>query len=207
VASYADKISEFNRRIADIATKLTSLADKRKEYSFAAATGDAKARKQISDADFEEISLVKEQQTLNSAIETAQALERQHELEAKATEEHSRQVEAYSAARGVVTLNEELDLALLHLRELFERRAIVLRSLGNTATVDPALLMRLSNKAGPTSAAHSAGLGRHLNLDMVPVVSQRPLADSNSLLLGIGEPSKPNGKGNGSLSLPPGRKQ
>jgi hypothetical protein len=57
--------------------------------------------------------------------------------------------------------------------------------------------MRLSNRAGPTSAAHRAGLGRYINLEMMPVVAHRPLADSNSLLLGIGEPpSKPNGKGN-----------
>jgi hypothetical protein len=32
---------------------------------------------------------------------------------------------------------------------------------------------------------------------MMPVAALRPLADSNSLLLGIGEPSKPNGKPNG----------
>jgi hypothetical protein len=197
VASYADKISEFNRRIADIGAKLAGLADRRKEFAYAAASGDARARKAITDCDFETESLRKEEQIVASAIETAQALERQHELEAKQTEEHSRQVEAYSAARSIITLNEELDLALIHLREMFERRAIVLRSLGNTATVDPALLMRLSNKAGPTSAAHSAGLGRHLNLDMVPVVSQRPLADSNAVLLGIGEAPSTNGKGNG----------
>jgi hypothetical protein len=189
VSSYADKIEEFHRRISDITAKLTGLADKRKEYAFAAASGDI---------DFETESLKKEEQIVASAIETAQAFERQHALEARQTEEHSRQVEAYSAARGVVTLNEEIDLALIHLREMFERRAIVLRSLGNTATVDPALLMRLANRAGPTSAAHAAGLGKFLNLDMVPVVSQRPLADSNSVLLSIGEPpSKPNGKPNG----------
>jgi hypothetical protein len=201
MASYSDKISEFNRRIADIAVKLTSLSDRRKSYSLAAAEGDTRALKQIADTDFEETALVREQQTLNSAVETALALEKQHELEAKAAAEHTRQVEAYKAARGVVALNEELDLALIHLRELFERRAIILRSLGNVGVCDPSLIMKLSNRAGPTSAAHAAGLGRHMNLEMTPVVAQRPLADTNAVLLGIGEaPSKPNGKGNGNGS-------
>jgi hypothetical protein len=197
LSSYSDKIADFHKRIADIGARLTALTDRRKSYAYAAATGDTRALKQITDTDYEEASLVKEQQTLNSAVETALALERQHELEAKASEEHTRQVEAYSAARGVITINEELDLALLHLRELFERRAVVLRSLANTATVDPSLLMRLSNKAGPTSACHAAGLGRHIHLEMVPVVAQRTLSDANSILLGIGEQPKGNGKANG----------
>jgi hypothetical protein len=196
VSSYGDKIQEFNRRIADIASELASLLAKRKEYAFAAAEGDERAKKQIVDTDFQSDALRKEEMTLHCAVETALALERQHEQEAKASEEHSRQVEAYNAARGVVTLNEELDLALTHLREMFEGRAILLRSLGNTATVDPTLLMRLSNKSGPTSACHHAGLGKFVHLDMVPVTSQLKLATSNELLLKIGEPpSKPNGKG------------
>jgi hypothetical protein len=198
LSSYADKISEFNRRISDIATKLTTLSDKRKEYAFAAASGDTRARKAITDCDFETESLRKEEQIVASAIETAQALERQHELEAKAAQEHSRQSEAHKCAQAIAALNCELDAMLVQLRECLERRSHVLRELGNTATVDPSLLMRFSNRAGPTSAAHHAGLGKFLNLDMVPVVSQRPLADSNSVLLSIGEPpSKPNGKPNG----------
>jgi hypothetical protein len=195
VSDYASKISEFNKRIADIGQKLTGLADRRRSYAFAAAQGDTRAAKQITDTDFEEASLIKEQQTLNSAIETAHALEKQHELEAAATEEHSRQVDAHKCAQAVAALNSELDLMLQQLREAFERRAVCLRSLGNYAVADPALLMRLSNRAGPTSAAHHAGLGKFIHIDMVPVVSQRPLADANVLLLGIGE--KPNGKANG----------
>jgi hypothetical protein len=197
VADYASKITEFNKRIADIGLKLAGLADRRKEYAFAAATGDTRALKQISDVDFEETSLVREQQTLNSAVETATALERQVALEAKAAEEHSRQVEAHKAAQAVAALNVELDAMLLQLRECFERRAVVLRSLGNTGVVDPNLLMRLSSKSGPTSAAHAAGLGRHLHLDMVPVTAQRALSDVNVVLVGIGEARSTNGKANG----------
>jgi hypothetical protein len=201
VSDYASKISEFNKRIADIGAKLASLADRRKEYAFAAATGDTRALKQISDVDFEETSLVREQQTLNSAVETATALERQHAAEAQAAQEHARQVEAHKCASAVAALNCELDQMLLQLRECFERRAVVLRSLGNVGVVDPNVVLKLSSKSGPTAAAHAAGLGRFIHIDMVPVTAQRGLSDTNSLLLTIGEPpSKPNGKGNGNGS-------
>jgi hypothetical protein len=202
VASYADKINEFNRRIADIASKLASLGDKRKSYSLAAASGDARALKQVGEVDWELDALRKEQQTLNSAVETAEALERQSELEVKAEEDRARQQDAYRAARGVVSLNEEIDLALKTMREMFERRAVILKSLANTGVCDPNLVMKLASRSGPTSAAHAAGLGKFVNLEMTPVVAQRPLADSNSLLLGIGTPPSGNGS-NGKPLLRP----
>jgi hypothetical protein len=185
----------LKKRAAEVASQIGALADRRKEYSLAASEGDARAKKVIADADYERDALLKEAATVADALEIGEALARQQVLDAADAQRREQAIEAYKAARGVVTLNEELDLALVHLREMFERRAVMLKSLANTATVDPALLMRLSNKSGPTSAAHHAGLGRHINLEMTPVVSQRPLAHSNALLLGIGE--KPNGKANG----------
>jgi hypothetical protein len=196
LSSYADKVATFNQRIADIASELATLIAKRRGYALAASEGDECAKKAITDTDFATDALRKEEQTLHCAVETAQALERQHELEAKAKLHHERQVEAHQCAQAIAALNIEVDQMLRQVRECLERRAIILRSLGNTSVVDPNLLMRLSNKSGPTSAAHHAGLGRHLNLDMVPNVSQLPLASSNELLLKIGEaPSKANGKG------------
>jgi hypothetical protein len=201
VASYADKISEFNKRISDIAAKLAGLSDRRKSYAYAAATGDAKARKAIGDVDFEEASLLKEQQTINSAIETAQALEKQHELDAEAEARRAREIEAYKAARAVASLNLELDQELVRLREAFERRAILLKALGDTGAVDPTLVMRLHHKSLATSAAQLVGLSRFLNLEMTPTASQRPLASSNEMLLRIGTPSD-NGNGSNGKAVP-----
>jgi hypothetical protein len=198
LSSLADRISQLRQRASEVAAEIASLLDKRRSYSFAAATGDEHARKQIADLDFQSDSLRKEEQTALCGIEAAEALLKQHQLDAEAKLHRERQVEAHEHATAIAAINLELDQMLLQVRECLERRAIHLRSLGNTATVDPNLLMRLSNKSGPTSACHHAGLGRYINLEMTPVVSQRPLADSNSLLLGIGEaPAKSNGKANG----------
>jgi hypothetical protein len=117
-----------------------------------------------------------------------EALIKQQELDAEAAERRAREGEAYTHARALIALNEELDLALVALREQFERRASILSGLANTGVVDLGLVMRLGHKSHATSSAHRAGLGRYLAMEMTPVVAQRPLADSNSLLLSIGKP-------------------
>jgi hypothetical protein len=193
----SDRIGELKRRAAEVASQIVALADKRRSYAFAAVSdSDVKARKLIADIDFESDSLRKEQATISDALEIGEALARQQELDLADARRRERSIEAYSAARGVITLNEEIDLALVNLRELFERRSVILKSLANTSVVDPNVVLKLSSKSGPTSAAHKAGLGRFLNIDMMPIVSQRGLSDTNSLLLTIGEaPSKANGRG------------
>ena len=203
MASYSDKIEEFHRRISDIAAKLTGLADKRRSYSLAAASGDPRALKQVGEVDWELDALRKEQQTINSAIETATALEKQHELDAEAEARRAREGAAYKAARAVCTINLELDQELIRLREAFERRAVLLKALGDTNAVDLGLIARLSNRSNATSAAQLAGLNRFLNLEMTPTASMRPLATSNELLLRIGsEPPSSNGKNGKPLPRP-----
>jgi hypothetical protein len=195
MSSFADRIAELKDRAHDVAAQIVALAERRRQHSLDAAIGDKRAVQAIADLDAESDALKRQAQTLSAALELAEIKEREAAAELKAIRRREQEEAAYSAARAIVTLNEELDLALIHLREMFERRAILLRSL---TTVDPNLIMRLSNRAGPTSAAHAAGLGRHLNLEMTPVVAQRPLADANALLLGIGIT---NGRGNGN-SMP-----
>jgi hypothetical protein len=187
MSSYESKIAEFRERIVSIGKTLADLGARRKSYSLAAANGDANALKEIADIDFAADAARKEEGTLSSAIESAVALDRQAEQDAEAKARHERNIAAYTTARAIITLNEELDLKLKHLREVFERRAALLIELGNTEACDRGLVMRLSHKSGPTASAHLNGLGRFLNLEMVPNAAQRPLADTNEVLLGIGE--------------------
>jgi hypothetical protein len=187
MSSYEDKIAEFKSRITDIGKQLADLAARRKSFALAAAEGDVKARQQIADIDFQVDAAKREEGTLSSAIESAVALDRQAEQDAEGKARHERNIAAYKLSRAIVALNEEIDLALKHLREAFERRASLLIELANTEVCDRALVMRLSHRAGPTSAAQQAGLARYLNLEMTPTAAQRPLADTNPVLLGIGE--------------------
>jgi hypothetical protein len=202
MSSLSDRIAQLKRRASEVASQITALADRRKEYSFAAASGDAKAKKAIADADYEAENLRREAATVSDAIEIGEALEKQRLLDAEAEALRSRAHAGYKAARAVASLNLELDQELVRLREMFERRAILLKALGDTSAVDSSLVVRLSNRANATSAAQLAGLSKFINLEMTPTASQRSLASSNEILLRIGsEPpsdgtGKPNGKGN-----------
>jgi hypothetical protein len=191
MSTFAAKITELNKQITTIAAKLTTLANRRKEFSLAASDGDAHARKQIGDVDFELTSLKSEAQTLSSALETAQALAKQEALDEAAKQEQARLAEAARHAEAIAALNAELDDRFLQLRDVFERRAGLLAALSNYNVVEPSLIMRMAGKSGPTSAAQNVGLGRYLALEMVPANAWRPLVDGNAPLLGIAKKASP----------------
>src|SRR5260221_12958812 len=150
MSTYADRLSQLRARLTDVGKQLSSLADRRKSFSLAAATGDATARKQIADTDAEAEALRREAQTISAAVETAVALDKQQELEAQAAEEHARQVDAHRHPQGVIALNLAIDAALVHLREMFERRAVVLAGRAKAHNVGMVVVCRLRGQAGPT---------------------------------------------------------
>ena len=189
MSNYQNRIEQLRQRISTIGSQLAGLADRRKSYSLAASDGDTTAIRQIADVDFEADALRKDAATLGSALETAEALEKQNALEAEQQQRREREIEARKCAEAVVAFNLEIDDALTHLRGMLERRASLLVGLGRTEVCDPSHIMKLSSKAGPTASAHKAGLGRFLALEMTPVAAQRPLADTNPLLLGVGRAS------------------
>jgi hypothetical protein len=204
MSSLSDRIAQLKRRASEVASQITALADRRRSYSFAASEGDAKARKSIGDIDFETDALKREAATVSDAIEIGEALEHQRLLDAEAEARREREIAAYKAARAVASLNLELDQELVRLREMFERRAALLKALGNSGTVDLGLITRLSHKSGATASAQLAGLSKYLALEMTPTSAMRPLATSNELLLKIGvEPPSGNGKDNGKPLLRP----
>jgi hypothetical protein len=192
MSGYADKISLLRERLSDVSRQLISLADKRRSYSLAASEGDAKARKEIADLDFQLDAVRKEEGTLGSALEIAQALARQEQADAAARSRHENAVEAHSLARALISLHEEIDLRLRQLREVFERRATVLAQLAATEAVDSLFVARLSNKAQATRATCAAGLHRFLSLETCAPQSMLPLSDGNAQLLSVGAP--PDGK-------------
>jgi hypothetical protein len=191
MSSYGDKITELNTQVADIGGRLASLADKRKEHSLAAAEGDTTARRIIGDIDSELSSLRNEAATLGAALETIAALQRQEAADIEQNQQRARQVDAYQHARGVTALNLEIDATLTHLREMFERRAALLAGLAQTNIVDSIFVARLASKAPATRAAVFAGLDKYLQFERPAPGSWRPLADTNTPLMSVGQPPEP----------------
>jgi hypothetical protein len=191
LSSLSDRIAELKRRAEQVASQKVALRDQRRSYSLAASEGDERARKHIADIDFNLVACERDEQTTLSGIEAAEALLKQQALDevAKAARELSEK--AYTAARAAASLNLELDLELVRLREMFERRYILLQELAATGERESAIANRLQAKSGPTAAAQFAGLNRFIATEMTPNSSVRELASANELLLTIG--AKPNG--------------
>jgi hypothetical protein len=189
MSSFTDRIGLFRQRAADITTKLASLADQRKDYALDAVEQKPSALKSIADLDHEAESLRKEEQTLNCAIELAEARQRQEVLDLEQQKRRQREVEAHNHAQAIAALNCEIDEVLVQLRAIFERRASLLVGLARTELVDPTFVARFGNKAGATRAACCAGLHRYLALETVAPSSMVPLASTNPTLLGIGKAS------------------
>jgi hypothetical protein len=186
LSSLADRILELKRCAEAIAAELVNIATRRKARSLDAVIGDKTAQSAIHDLDQETDALKKEAMTISSALEMAEQREREEQQEVEAKLRREREVEAYNHARGVVALNHELDQALIALRQLFERRAVVLKGLGDTGVVDLNLIMRLNHRSGASASAILAGLNRFLNLEHINTSALHPLASSDEVLLRIG---------------------
>jgi hypothetical protein len=96
------------------------------------------------------------------------------------------QAKAKEISSGVITLNDEIDQALIQLGQLFERRASLLHQLGATGVANPITINKLEGKFGPTRACCAAGLHRFISLEKVATQSFVTLASCNVILLGIG---------------------
>jgi hypothetical protein len=188
----ATRITQLRDRAAVLAAQMVSLRDERRAHSLAAVfDADKKALAIVTDADRQLDTLSKEQLTISSAIETAEALLKQQHLEAEQAERTALAVEANRCAQVVSTINIELDTMLQALREAFERRAVALGALARTGVPDVAYVNKLSNKLTATRAACAVGLHKFIDLNAVSQVSHLPLASTNTALLAIGVPPEP----------------
>jgi hypothetical protein len=189
MSGYTERIAALKQRISTIGTQLASVADRRKSYALAASDNDTTAIKEITALDFEADTLRKDAATLSSALETAEALDKQNALDLEQQQLQRRQIEAHNHAQAIAALNCEIDEVLVQLRAIFERRASLLVGLARTELVDPTFVARFGNKSLPTRAACAAGLHKFLALETVAPSSMVPLASSNPTLLGIGRSS------------------
>jgi hypothetical protein len=94
---------------------------------------------------------------------------------------------AKEISSGVITLNEEIDTALVQLRGMFERRFALLSQLNATGVVDQQFVVKLQGKSGPTRACCAAGLHKFVSIEKVATQSFVPLASCNAILLGVGK--------------------
>jgi hypothetical protein len=116
-----------------------------------------------------------------------EALAKQQQLDQEQKAQRAHDEKVYTTARALVALQEEIDLELVKLREMAERRSALLAELGTLEALNVTLLGRLASKAPLTRACCAAGLHRFMSLETTAQGSMVPLRESNAQLM-IGQP-------------------
>jgi hypothetical protein len=195
-AELQSRLSQIDAEISKLDADFTQLAA---SWSGTDGAASMKAAEQIE----QRLNQLRREKAITIAaqghVTREQLTERDKEAEQarKALMAKAREISA-----GVITLNDEIDQALVQLRQLFERRFGLLSELAATGIVDSGFVTKLQGKSGPTRAFCASGLHRFVAVEKVGQTSFVPLASVNSILIGIGKDHLPPA-GNGGEAIQP----
>jgi hypothetical protein len=164
---YASKVDELSRRVVAINTKLNTLVSRKQALAPMALDSEKAALKELERIDAEEATLVRERELTSLAAAEARRLQAEQQFEAAQEQQNRRVADARKAADAVLALDQEIDDALIKLRELFERRKCCVDSLKASGIAPGYAVNRLYHKLGPTCAAHKAGLRDYFSIELV----------------------------------------
>lgn len=169
--------ASFREEARNVEARLAALAEQRKTHALAAARGDNAAKASIADLDRQASELRSERETLEAAADEAAREQREAERKAAHAARRKRETEAAKARDEVLRLSADADQALVHLRDVLERRAAALRTLDATGIVASGLVQRIIHGDNVNAAAMSAGLRGLMVLGHVPPARQRTLGE------------------------------
>jgi hypothetical protein len=182
MSDYATRIAEMARRVSGIDLRLKSINDERISHSIEAAQGSTSALKKVAALDAEADQLCKSRSILTNAADLLDAQLREEEQAAAAADREQRSAEARKVGAALCALNGEIDLAMVQLRQMFERREAMVCELGGLGGINPSTVKMQCSKEPASAAARYAGLARFLAIEPVTVSAIRPLASSNGIL-------------------------
>jgi hypothetical protein len=199
MSSHELRLAALNERIAAIDEEVAACDSAFTELAAAFSTIDGTdALKRASQLEIKLDELRRERSLVVAAGKAILEHAKNEQVQREQEERRAVLDKARKISDGIVTLNSELDTALVALRELFERRADLFHQLGGTGLVDSVTINRLSGKGPTTRAACAANLHRYLDLTRVAQGSFVSLSSTNVVLMGVGRdvaPASTNGRG------------
>jgi hypothetical protein len=191
LSSLEDKLQskqdELQSRLARIDAEITKLDES--FIALAAEFNGTDGQASLKEAESIEQRLIqlRREKALTLASQSHVVKQMMDEKEARAeADRKALQATAKGHATAIIALNSEVDIALVQLRQLFERRASLLHQLSATGVANPITINKLEGKAGPTRACCAAGLHRFISLEKVSTQAFIALASCNVVLMGIG---------------------
>ena len=179
---HAAKIEALRQRACATDARIAGVRDRRKEFALGAVEGNAASVKAINEIDQEAAALRRERDTLSAAIEQVEQQRIREHNERQAEERRHREAEARTAVDALLAVNGQVDAAMRALSALLAKRTAVIRELGDTGLVSAPLILRMLQRAGPTAAAHAAGLRSFVGLEHVPRQQVVSLTESSKTL-------------------------
>jgi hypothetical protein len=185
-AELQSRISKIDADIAALDAQFLALAA---EFNSADGTASLKSAEQIE----QRLMQLRREKAICIASQSHVTREQLREKEQQAeADRRAVQATAKEISSGVITLNDEIDTALIALRQLFERRFALLSQLAATGIVAQEFVVKLQSRAGPTRACCWAGLAKFVSLERVATQSWLALTSANPVLLGIGKEAGPS---------------
>jgi hypothetical protein len=180
-AELQSRLSQIDSEIAKLDADFTQLAA---SWSGSDGAASMKAAEQIE----QRLNQLRREKALTIAAQGHVTREQMTERDKEAEQARKALLaKAREIASGVITLNEEIDTALVQLRGMFERRFALLSELNATGVVDQQFVVKLQGKSGATRACCAAGLHRFISIEKVATQSFVPLTSCNVILLGVGK--------------------
>jgi hypothetical protein len=201
MSSLEQRQSELQSRLASIDAEISKLDDEFAALAASFSGTDGQTSLRQAEQIEQRLSALRREKAMSIA---AQAHVTKQQLDEKAAQaeadRRALQAERQQHIDAVTALSVECDDFLQKLRELLERRASHLHSLG-TLGANPAILAKLA-KASITRAACHFGLSKYIDINRVAPTSLLPLASTSTLVAGLGKEgtnaplaSKPSSEG------------
>jgi hypothetical protein len=196
MSSLEDRQAELQSRLSQIDSEISKLDEDFTQLAASWSGTDGAASMKAAEQIEQRLNQLRREKALTIAAQGHVTREQMTERDKEAEQaRQALQAEAKKISSGVITLNDEIDQALVQLRGLFERRFALLSQLASTGVVDLAFIVKLQGKSGPTRALCAAGLAKYVSVEKVATKSFVSLASVNPILLGIGRDA----------GVPPGR--
>jgi hypothetical protein len=208
MSGLADRQNELQSRLSQIDSEISALDDQFTQLAASWSGTDGQASMKAAEQIEQRLNQLRREKALTIAaqghVTREQLIERDQQAEQA---RKALMAKAKEISSGVITLNKEIDQALVQLRGMFERRFSLLSELAATNIVDSGFITKLQGKSGPTRAFCASGLHRFVAVEKVGQTSFVPLASVNSILLtvarsGLAVPDRDLPQTNGDASIP-----
>lgn len=180
--NFAAILPDLKARLAGTSERIAKLQQERRLYALDAASGDAEAKKAITEIDADAGTARSETEMLALAIEEAEKREANCAAQVAAEDRRLLEHEARATCAAILEADREFDRAAERLCQSLSRREELVRKLANLGVVYPGVVHALRRRQNINAALAHTGVHRFADLHLAPPSLRKPLAELDASL-------------------------